>query len=172
MSKRYQHVLSPIKIGNQVLKTRLIFPHAVNHTLQGTEDFPADPLITFYSEVARNGADLVTITAGNPILPKGQRGDRFVRYDLEDPRVYNYMSQHVDAIHFYGGKVTVQFNLNHPPKGYQYSPKPPPPPGKEQFAGGLEVLPYQLLRRDLILHRPFVIPPIIFNRPISLHFVE
>jgi len=122
MSKKYGNLLSPIKIGGQALKSRLIYPQAINHTLQGSEDFPASPMISFLSGVAKNGAAIVTVSPGNSINAK----DRFVRYNLDDKRVLNYVSQMFDEIHFFGAKATMTYNPRHFHGSLEFSPRPDP----------------------------------------------
>jgi thioredoxin reductase len=64
VSKRYSNLLSPIKVGNVVVKNRMI--HTVGsppHFLQGPETFPSDQLRMFYANVAR-GAGIVLCPTG------------------------------------------------------------------------------------------------------------
>ena len=49
MSHRYNHLLSPLKIGNVVLKNRMIASNALPHFLQGPETYPSDNVISFYA---------------------------------------------------------------------------------------------------------------------------
>lgn len=44
---RYQKLLSPVKIGNVILKNRLGYPNASPHFLQGPETYPAEPYRAF-----------------------------------------------------------------------------------------------------------------------------
>ena len=60
MSKKYAALLSPVRIGNTVLKNRMVFPNASPSFLQGPEDFPAEGFLAFNSALARNGAAIVT----------------------------------------------------------------------------------------------------------------
>ena len=56
LSDRYSHILSPIKIGNQVLKNRMIVSMSTPHFLQGPENFPSELMRDYYVNMARNGA--------------------------------------------------------------------------------------------------------------------
>ena len=47
MSYRYDALLSPIKIGDAVIKNRTMYPNASPHFLQGPETYPADSFMTF-----------------------------------------------------------------------------------------------------------------------------
>lgn len=60
MSNKYSHLLSPLKIGNVVLKNRMLSTMALPHMLQGPENFPSDAIKSFYANLAKNGAAIVT----------------------------------------------------------------------------------------------------------------
>jgi 2,4-dienoyl-CoA reductase-like NADH-dependent reductase (Old Yellow Enzyme family)/NADPH-dependent 2,4-dienoyl-CoA reductase/sulfur reductase-like enzyme len=137
MSKKYQNLLSPIKVGNVVFKNRLIASPSTPYFIQGPEPYPADSVITHYANKAKNGAALVTCT-GNPprvvsdedplqlrlahrsdfnperawIIWAGHRPS----YDTWDGRCQNYFSQLTEAIHFYGAKASMQIVTNVPPQ--------------------------------------------------------
>ena len=42
MSRKYKHILSPLKVGNVILKSRLLSANALPHFLQGPELYPSD----------------------------------------------------------------------------------------------------------------------------------
>ena len=54
--KGYPTLLSPIQIGNRILKSRFLYPCALPHFLQGSENYPGEPIRHFYTQIARNGA--------------------------------------------------------------------------------------------------------------------
>ena len=60
MSRKYEHLLSPIKIGNVVFKNRLTAARSSPMMLQGTELYPTESTIMSYANKARNGAAMVT----------------------------------------------------------------------------------------------------------------
>lgn len=61
MSNKYSHLLSPIAIGNVVLKNRMGMPRAVPTFASGVEcDTPNDTLVYYLGNLARNGAAIVT----------------------------------------------------------------------------------------------------------------
>ena len=117
----YCHLLSPIRVGNVLLKNRMVAANALPHFLQGPESFPSEPVINHVAGLARNGAALVTFAdwfdprqraAFNP------DGKHFPMYDANDPSVENYLSQIADAVHFYGSKMAVALMPFGPP-GYE-----------------------------------------------------
>ncbi|MBN1627823.1 MAG: hypothetical protein JW944_14990, partial [Deltaproteobacteria bacterium] len=129
-SKRYSHLLSPIKIGNVVLKNRMINTLGLPHFFQGPETFPNDQVISHYAGIARNGAAIVTVweasltplNDGTLESRKGIDGDRAHTYmwDAADAGVQNYFNQLTDAIHFYGSKASIAIRIS-PPEGYGIS---------------------------------------------------
>ena len=122
-SSKYSHLLSPIKIGNVILKNRMIHSRSLPHFLQGPETFPSETVISHYAGVARNGAAVVTVKGGKAMSDrKTLQGDsaHMTMWDMDDPAVQNYFAQLADAIHFYDSKASVGLNLTMP-SGYSIS---------------------------------------------------
>lgn len=71
MSFKYQHLLSPIQVGNVVLKNRLLSTKAIPAGLQGADNYPNDAMTTHLSNVARAGAAIVTCHGGHWVELKG-----------------------------------------------------------------------------------------------------
>ena len=119
MSKKYSHILSPIKIGNVILKNRLLSSTSLPHFLMGPETYPSDPVMLYQTGLARNGAAIVTTSDWSYPLQRqcGGDGGHFPQFDLEDPSVQNYMNQLSDGIHFYQSLASVAI-MPLPPKGY------------------------------------------------------
>ena len=59
MSNRYELLLSPIQVGNVLLKNRMVSTAGIPHMLQGPEEYPTDRLISHLSNRAKNGAAAV-----------------------------------------------------------------------------------------------------------------
>ncbi len=104
MEQKYEHILTPIKIGKHVLKNRLFSSASQPHFLQGPETYPAEPLVKHMTDLAKNGASIVTMSNWTNPTQRSQPGDgaHFPFFDVNDPSVENYMIQYTDAIHFYG----------------------------------------------------------------------
>jgi 2,4-dienoyl-CoA reductase-like NADH-dependent reductase (Old Yellow Enzyme family)/thioredoxin reductase len=111
-SRRYRHLLSPLRIGNVVLKNRMMATRALPYHLQGPETFPADPVMHHIENLGRNGAAIITLGMD--------------AYDLGDSDVQNYIAQLTDAIHFYGAKASVALTQFQEPRGYNISDITPP----------------------------------------------
>lgn len=87
--RKYAGVLSPIRVGNIVLKSRLVSSNALPHFLQGPEPYPSEQVIGHMANVARNGAAIVTFadwTNKNQRTSFNEDGKRFPMYDLNLPR--------------------------------------------------------------------------------------
>ena len=116
-SNRYSHLLSPLKIGNVVLKNRMMHTRSLPHFLQGPETFPSEQVISHYAGVARNGAAIVTVKGCKALTNRKElQGDmaHMTKWDIEDPGVQNYYAQVADAIHFYDSKASVGLILPNP----------------------------------------------------------
>lgn len=118
MHNKYPHLLSPIKVGNTVLKNRMICPPSAPHFLQGQENFPSEGLIRHYAKRAENGAAVVTCDGGSPeqVDPAGERQS----WNVFEGGAQHYMAQLADAIHFYGSKAHGVI-MAHCPEGYDVS---------------------------------------------------
>ena len=100
MNPYYPNLLSPLRVGNAILKNRMICPPSEPHHAQAGENWPSDSLIDCYAERARGGAAIVTCD-GNSFGPrKGGNG-----WDASDPDAQIYMAQMADAVHFYGARA-------------------------------------------------------------------
>lgn len=74
MSEKYKHILSPIKIGNVVLKNRMISTKAVPPGLNSAENYPNAALIDHMAKLAKSGAAIVTCHGGHWVVPQGMKG--------------------------------------------------------------------------------------------------
>jgi len=120
---RYKHLLSPIQIGNVILKNRMIHSRSLPHFLQGPETFPAEVVISHYAGVARNGAAIVTVRGSEGMSDRKARfGDNahMCMWDEDDPGVQNYLAQTAEAIHFYDSKASIGIQIAMP-SGYSIS---------------------------------------------------
>ena len=108
--KKYASLLSPIKLGNLVLKNRFVSGNSLPHFLQGPESYPSEQVINHVASCARNGAAIVTFadwTNPNQRNSFNEDGRRFPMYDLNDPSVENYICQLTDQVHYYGSYISL-----------------------------------------------------------------
>ncbi len=113
MSKRYELLLSPLQVGNVLLKNRMVSTAGIPHMLQGTEEYPTDRLITHLANRAKNGASAVYLnfamrTEEGPGGPPGRPGEVNMTFPPHDTQVnvaktsaHNYLCQTIDAIRYY-----------------------------------------------------------------------
>ena len=91
MSKRYEHLLSPFKIGNVVIKNRTLFPNASPHFLQGPENYPAEGLVPYMERFLQvPGASIqfrFDYTATTPDNLYEEKGDKILA-DLKNVAAY------------------------------------------------------------------------------------
>lgn len=101
MEHRYKHILTPLRVGNAVLKNRLLGTKSVSRQLQGSEKYPAEATIEYYEQCARNGAALVCVALGS--FPDKDGKLPFMSwYDMSDWDVHSYFQQITDRIHAFG----------------------------------------------------------------------
>lgn len=115
MSTYYPYIRKPIRLGKTIIKTRFLYPCAQPHFLQGPELYPAEPVVSFYCTLAKNGAGLLTFhdlandyqrsTGGHDIV-------HFAMYDIYDKGCQNYFSHLTHMVHYYGGKLITSMNTD------------------------------------------------------------
>ncbi len=111
-SDRYRHLLSPLRIGNVVLKNRMIQTPSIPRNLAGPENISADQMVEYYANIAKNGCAMCFIEAPS---------------DAGDETVNRYYAQMLDAIHFSGSLACT---------GASHSAEGPMPAGPGGARGG------------------------------------
>ena len=107
MSKNpYPYLLSPIKVGNTLLRNRLLSSPSMPHFHQGPETYPGEAIIQHFANRAKAGAAVVCCS-GTKQYKQNALTSHFMQCDLFDPKVQNYFCQMADAIHFYGAKAAL-----------------------------------------------------------------
>ena len=119
---KYRNLLSPIRIGNNVLKSRLVYPNASPHFFQGPETYPAEGYRAYHANLAKNGAAIVTTAEWDNYpaqrnFPADMDMSHMQAFDLSDPAVHNYISQMCEEVHFYGSKILISVVWSYP-EGY------------------------------------------------------
>jgi 2,4-dienoyl-CoA reductase-like NADH-dependent reductase (Old Yellow Enzyme family)/thioredoxin reductase len=136
LSDRYQNLLSPVQIGNVVLKNRMLSTRSLPSYLLGPENYPTDPIISHLANVARSGAAVVTVSVE--------------KFDIDDSGIQNYMAQLTDAIHFYGAKANVCLTQFQEPRGYSISDiTPEPTTGQRKYFmfGAMKEMPVEMIKK-------------------------
>jgi 2,4-dienoyl-CoA reductase-like NADH-dependent reductase (Old Yellow Enzyme family)/thioredoxin reductase len=109
---RCPHLLSPLNVGNRVLKNRIMHCVAPVYTLQGPENFPTDAWRNHYSNIAKNAAIVTMETSFGPYPKKYHTKDEsFALWSWEHisnnkweniPPVHNYLERALEDIHCEG----------------------------------------------------------------------
>ena len=120
MHPYYPNLLSPYKIGDIVLRNRMIVSPNNMHYIQGPEPFPSEGTIMNYANRAKGGAALVTVKTLNPAFSAykktERRADGGIEFDIFDARNQHYVAQLVESIHFYGAKASMLLVPSVPPE--------------------------------------------------------
>ena len=119
MGHPYEHILTPLRIGNVVLRNRLFTAPMGLHCLQGGEPYPTPAIIAHYAQKARGGAAVVTCS-GTRAYSTPSDGSH-ISYDLYSGEGQHYLSQMADAIHFYGAKASMEIAVQPKDGSYQAS---------------------------------------------------
>ncbi len=155
MPKHYEAMLSPVQVGNVLLKNRMLSSAATPHFMQGTESFPTEKWITLMANRARNGAAVVHINHlehPHPQKPDLKLVDmtpaHFSTLDIGDTSTHNYLCQMIDAIRLYGSYAMTS------PMGEQLRPHMDEPFVPKPGEGGPGSKPVcdDLTRKDMQMH--------------------
>lgn len=133
MKPKYSHLLSPIKVGNTILRNRIVSSSASPHFICGAENSAGDGYLTHYTNLAKNGAAIVIVDdwSEDQIDSPARDVQRYPHYDIHNPRVTNGASLLAESIHFYGSKVLVAVTADFPDGiGVYDNPNPRPIPGR------------------------------------------
>lgn len=103
MALTYPHLLSPIKVGNVVLRNRLICTASNPHFIQATEKWPTEALITHYANKAKAGAAVVTCKGNNPVKTTDPHS---LTLDIHTGQHQHMFAQVAEAVHYYGAKAS------------------------------------------------------------------
>ena len=112
MDHKYSHILSPLRINNVVLKSRLMTTKCVSKELQGPEGFPAEASIRFVENCAKNGAAIVTCSTGGYPDKNGSYGMNNIHMDSR--LVKNYYNRMIDRIHAHGSLASAGIQASFP----------------------------------------------------------
>lgn len=97
---RYEHLLSPLKIGNITLKNRML-----NSKCVSSDEMEPELSGPFYEHLARNGAALVCVGVG--ALPDCDGNySRMAPCHMDDPKSRKAYMEIIDKIHAQGSLAT------------------------------------------------------------------
>ena len=119
MSAKYPVALSPIRIGNVVLKNRIVSAPSTMHSMSNGELYPSQDALAFFEERARAGVGMVTV-AGVKVGKDVRDDGAMTAWDLNAPNHRNKLMELVERIHFYGAKASMEL-IGIFPEGYAVS---------------------------------------------------
>lgn len=111
MNRRYENLLSPIRVRNFVLKNRMINSKSISQELQGPQIYPDEPYQRYTQDYAKNGAAIVALTVGSWPNEKGGHGPMDQFY-MEDRKVLNAYAKQIDRVHAFSSLACGNVMLN------------------------------------------------------------
>ena len=112
-------VLKPVRIGNVLLKNRIVSAPTTMHSLSNGELYPTEDAISFFESRARAGVGMVTVAGlkvGKDVADDGQN----TAWDVNQPNHRNKLMELVERVHFYGAKISMEL-IGIFPEGYTVS---------------------------------------------------
>ncbi|MGI5936226.1 MAG: FAD-dependent oxidoreductase [Oscillospiraceae bacterium] len=151
MSKMFPHLLSPIRIGNHVLKSRIIAPQSLPHYIQGSEPAPSPSTIQHVANIAKNGAAIVGFSTWDDTLQRthGGAAGHFPMYDYSNPANETYVCKLVDTIHFYDSLASIHITPMEMPNFQPQPSKEKPFPFWFSTVSKVSEITYEMMR-DMI----------------------
>ncbi len=119
MSKQFPHAMSPIRIGNTVLKNRIVSAPSTMHSMSNGELYPSQDALAFFEERARAGVGMVTV-AGLKVGKDVRDDGAMTAWDVNAPNHRNKLMELVERVHFYGAKISMEL-IGIFPEGYTVS---------------------------------------------------
>lgn len=115
MNHRYAHILTPVRVGDLVLKNRLINSKSIPEGLQCQDpaSYLTEQTISFAASIAKNGASVVTCSPGEFQVFKG-RTFFTSPWDMEDRNIQSNFRRLIERIHQYGAAANAATMCNVP----------------------------------------------------------
>lgn len=115
MNHRYSHILTPVRVGDLVLKNRLINSKSTPEGWQGQDpaSYLTEQTISFAANIARNGASVVTCSPG---MFRQFKGRTFFTspFDMDDRHIQANFRRLIERIHQYGAAANASTMCNVP----------------------------------------------------------
>ncbi len=106
MQKKYEHLMSPIRVGKHLLKNRLIAAPVTLHSAAYGQNYPEEAVMNFFVQRARAGAGMV-VCAGVKLLPVQDDGEH-AAWDIYKYNAMHPLAELAERIHFYGAKASME----------------------------------------------------------------
>ncbi|MCI8537994.1 MAG: FAD-dependent oxidoreductase [Oscillospiraceae bacterium] len=102
----YPHLMTPVRVGRQLLKNRIIVAPSTIHSASPGVTYPTEAEMSFYIDRARDGAGMV-VCGGAKLLPVSDDGEH-ANWNLYQHNHLNRLAELADRIHFYGAKASME----------------------------------------------------------------
>lgn len=103
----YPHLFSPIRVGSQIMKNRIIMPGMAT-SLCTPDGFATQEMCSYYAKRARGGVGTIIMEFTSVAYPQGLGAN--VQFQLADERVVTGLATIADAVHAYGTKLLIQLH--------------------------------------------------------------
>ena len=144
MNHKYKMMLTPIRVGNIVIRTRMGMSKCNSQEHQGPENYPAEGTIRFIEDAAKNGASLITMPSATLTeLDRNLWADAAL-FPMNNAFVHNYVIRMIDRVHAHGSLCLQQnhrrfpsnLSFSEPRPGGGFGPFGPGGPGGPPGMGG------------------------------------
>lgn len=112
MENNYSHLLSPLRVRNQILKNRIMLTKCVSQELQGPESFPAESTVRWITDMAKNAS--VLVIEGGFFRECDGTTAATNEYCLDDKRVLNTVARAVHRVHAEGAVLLASLHNSLP----------------------------------------------------------
>ena len=120
MNHRYKKILTPIRVGDVVIRTRMGMSKCNSQEQQGPENFPAEGTIRFIEDAAKNGASVITMPSATLTeMDRNLWGDAAL-FPMNNAFVHNYVIRMIDRVHAHGSLCLMQSHRRMP-EGLSFS---------------------------------------------------
>ncbi|MBU1172248.1 MAG: NADH:flavin oxidoreductase [Proteobacteria bacterium] len=118
MQKKFEHILSPIKIGPVELKNRIVLA-PMNETMSGHNGESTEQMLSYFAARAKGGAALVSTGAimGTRLASEFVWGRNLYCYNQGHLQGLNMLT---DRIHYFGSKAAAQMTIGFGRQGHSY----------------------------------------------------
>ena len=144
MNHRYKKLLTPIRVGDVVIRTRMGMSKCNSQEQQGPENYPAEGTIRFIEDAAKNGASVITMPSATLTeMDRNLWGDAAL-FPMNNAFVHNYVIRMIDRVHAHGSLCMMQshrrmpdgLSFSEPKPGMGFGPFGPGGPGGPPGMGG------------------------------------
>ena len=111
--------MTPIRIGNLMLKNRIISAPSTMHSMSDGQLYPTENAMAFFEERARAGVGMVTV-AGLKVGKDVQDDGAMTAWDVNAPNHRNKLMELVERVHYYNAKISMEL-IGIFPEGYTVS---------------------------------------------------